>query len=428
MSDKIGTLLILVLVATTMGLFVTSKTSLAELVLSPGLTMSQLLALVGTVLLALSFVLGSRAGFLEGWFGGLDKVNKVHQMVGKMALIALVGHPLLLALNALPNWGVASMYFFWSDFFEYNLGVIALYLLTLLVFLTIAIKLPYHWWLKTHDLMGLPLLLGAGHIYLIGSDVSRFLPLRVLVLGMLGIGVCFYIYKVWLYRWLGPKCRYRVKSIKKNGEVLEIWLSPVKDRLPFLPGQFGYVSFDQNGLKGSHPFTFASTPTSEDIRFAVKIMGDYTLGLKDLKIGTAATLWGPHGRSYQKFFEKKDVVAVAGGIGITPFLSLIEAEEHRLADRSLDLFYAVGNRKEAVFDGELLRRKKANKNLNYFLYLSETSGHLSADVIEKKIGDLRDKIFFLCGPVAMMDSLTTQLRRKGVRAENIVFESFNFKP
>ena len=217
----------------TTNLFLMSKSNIFESFSDPLLFLSQIFSLIGTILLCYSFVLGSRSRFLENIFGGLDKVIKLHHIVGGISFVLLINHPILLAIKALPNLNLASKYLFLSTIFEYNTGIIALYGMIILLFLTIIIKLTYYIWIKTHDTFGIILFFACLHIFFISSDVSRYLPLRIWVFCNLAIGAFFYIYKVFLYKWFGPKYNYTVLKINETANILEIYLKPENESIKF---------------------------------------------------------------------------------------------------------------------------------------------------------------------------------------------------
>ncbi|KKQ91959.1 MAG: Ferric reductase domain protein transmembrane component domain-containing protein, partial [Candidatus Shapirobacteria bacterium GW2011_GWE1_38_92] len=128
MQKKKGNFIIMVLVILTLSLYLLSKADLKILWRYPWLSVSQMMSLVGVVLLSFTFVLGSRSKFLENWFGGLDEVNKKHQRLGKISYFLLLLHPLLLAVNVLPNVKAATNFLYLSQNNVYNFGVLALYL------------------------------------------------------------------------------------------------------------------------------------------------------------------------------------------------------------------------------------------------------------------------------------------------------------
>lgn len=404
-----------------------SKSNIASSFSTPLLFFSQLFSLLGTVLLCYSFVLASRARFLEKIVGGLDKVIKLHHIVGGVSFVFLINHPILLAVEALPNFNLASKYLFLSNIFEYNVGVVALYIMILLLLLTLVIKLPYDLWLKTHDTFGIVLLFASLHIFFINSDVSRYLPLRIWMFSNLTIGMFFYVYKVFLYKWFGPKYEYSIEKINEVSNAIEIYLKPVNESIKFKPGQFAFISFDQSGLEETHPYSFSSSPDEQLLRFTIKIVGDYTLKLKELKIGSKAKIWGSYGQFYYNFFDKIDVVCIAGGIGITPFVSLAKYEENYPLLRKIDLFYCAQNEKLAIYHDFFINLQNKLANYKYFPIFNDEKPRLTAQEIVKLVGGFNNKLFYICGPSGMMHGLSADLQKIGVKSKDIIFEDFNFK-
>jgi len=411
----------------TINLFLMSKANILESLSSPLLFFSQLFSLLGSVLLCLSFVLGSRARILEKIFGGLDKVIKLHHIVGGVSFVLLINHPILLAVEALPNYSLASKYLFLSSIFEYNVGVVALYGMIILLLLTLVIKLPYDLWLKTHDTFGIVLFFACLHIFFITSDVSRYIPLRIWMFVNLGVGMFFYIYKVFLYKWFGPRYEYTIEKINENADIIELYLKPVGESINFLPGQFAFISFEKDGFEESHPFSFSSSPNDSVVRFSVKIFGDYTARLRQLSPGTKCLIWGAYGRFYYNFFGNKDVVCIAGGIGITPFVSLIRYEENHVLPRKISLFYSAKNESLAIYHNYFIDVQSRLQNFKYFPNFDAQKPRLSSQSIIQDIGDLHNKLFYICGPTGMMHGLSADLQNSGVKSSDIIFEDFNFK-
>lgn len=425
---SIGNWILWVIVLMTIGLFVMSKPDISETLATPWLSASQALALVGTVLMSMSFVLSSRAKFLEDLFGGMDKVMKIHHIVGGVSFLLVVNHPLLLAVDAIPNYQVAVKYFWLSSNVSYNLGVGALYTLMITLVITLLVKLPYDLWLKTHDFMGLALLLGSLHIYTISSDVSSDAPLRTWMFTILGVGFFSFVYKVFLYSSLGPKYKYVVKSVRRLRDVYEIILLAREEGVRFLPGQFVFINFEDKDLREKHPFTISSSPTFDGLRISVKALGDYTVKLSRLKNGVVANVWGPYGRFYKGLSDEgKDVVMIAGGIGVTPFLSMLNFELTRRLKRKIWLFYGTNSVDDAVYDPEISQIEGKMENLIYFRHFSGTRPRISIEILNDKLGELTNKIFYICGPLPMMENLSEQLLKNGVKRKNIIIEDFAFK-
>lgn len=411
-------LLIAIFLLITTNLYLISKVGTDLSSYSNWQLISQYISLVGTVLLSLSFVLGSRAKFLEKIFGGLDKVIKMHHIIGGISFVLLLHHPLFLILSVLPDYNLALQYLFFSQTISYNFGIFSLYLMVLLLILTMVIKLPYHIWIKTHDFFGLVLFFACLHVFFITSDVSRYLPLRIWMFVNLAMGMFFYIYKIFLYKKFGPQYKYRVERVDKHNNILEIYLSQITEKIDYLPGQFAFVSFDLEGLAESHPFSFSSSPDDEVIRFTVKSLGDYSSQLQLLTVGVNCTIWGPYGSFNNKFWESKDIIFIAGGIGITPFVSMIRYEVKHKQNRNIKLFYFAKDVANPIYGDYFTEAKNILPNFEYFYNCGD---------MFKNISNLGNKTFYICGPREMMKNYSQQLINMGVKRTNIIFEDFNFK-
>lgn len=124
----------------------------------------------GTLYFCINFILATRRRWVETLFGGLDRVYQTHQLVGKLTLTFVVLHGVILAFQALPDMVLLSTYFVPGVDISYTFGFIGLLLLTILVIVTIWIKLPYQLWLQSHKFMGLAYVLGGLHAIILQLD------------------------------------------------------------------------------------------------------------------------------------------------------------------------------------------------------------------------------------------------------------------
>lgn len=425
MKIKIGPFLVWLTLAATLIFFILAKLAGSGFVFS-WLLGSQLLSLLGVTLLCLSFVLSSRWRFIENWFDGLDKVYRFHHLLGGLSFVLLLHHPIFLILEVLPDLNFAWRYLWLSTLLPYNWGILSLYSMMLMLIFTLLLNLPYSLWKKTHEFMGLALLFAGFHIITITSDVSRYLPLRWWILALLLLALYAAVYRRFLYRFIGPKYRFVIHNLRRIGDTYALDMLPEGKSLPFHAGQFVFAKFPELGNE-AHPFSLASGPEEKYLRLVVKILGDYTWKIGALHEGSPVDLWGPYGKFGEAAFGDKPLIWIAGGIGVTPFLSLLTAEVQNKQTRQIDFFYCVGDEEEAVFDQEIKLLSAKAPNIIYHQYPSNVCGRLSAPVLEKLCGDLRQKKIMLCGPIGMMNSLATQLKAVGVKNRDIIFEDFNFK-
>ncbi|MGA2286508.1 MAG: ferredoxin reductase family protein [Dehalococcoidia bacterium] len=392
------------------------------------LSLGQMAGLVGMSMFALTVIMSARLRIFEGYFGGMNKVYASHHVLGAVAFTLILFHPLLLAARLLSTDSrSAALLLLPSGNWAINLGILALLSLLALVLLTFFVTLPYDSWELTHKLMGAAFLFAVGHSFFIQSDISRDTTLRLYVLGLAGIAIAVYAYRTLLGRMLVPRYEYRVESVKSvNDRVVAIEMTPRSRALRFLPGQFVFVQFFQRGISTeAHPFSLTSVPKDGRLRIVVKSLGDYTSRLQSLRRGAVARIEGPFGKfSYHNCPNKKQVW-IAGGIGVTPFLSMAGTLER--SDYSVDLYYSANSEDEAIFLDELLALAEGSDCLRVIPYFADAQGFLTARAVAELSGGLADKDIFLCGPPAMMRGLTAQFTRMRVKYHRIHSDEFKLR-
>ncbi|MCL4417324.1 MAG: FAD-binding oxidoreductase, partial [Actinobacteria bacterium] len=279
-----------------------------------------------------------------------------------------------------------------------------------------------------HQYIGLALLFGALHIFLVKSDVSRYLPLKLWIIFFLSLAFYSYIYVKFLYYRIGPKYHYLIDDFNRIGDVLEVYLKPITKSLNFKPGQFVFLQFEEQNDCDMHPFSISSDPLNGSIRFSIKIVGDYTLGLRNLKKGTNVKLWGPYGNFSERFFQNKSAVCIAGGIGVTPFLGMLSLEsKEQNINRDVFFFYCGKNIDELCYHNEIACLSQACPSIKYISHFSCDKGRINVKQILEVVGNFKDKLVFLCGPILMMKDLEKQFLKFGVSKNDIIFEDFNFR-
>ncbi len=395
-------------------------------------SLSQLLGITGFMLFAINIILSGRFKFLENIFIGLNKVYEHHAQIGKVAFYLLLIHPLIFLGLFLKYSGLTFTNFisFFTPSIEkgpVSFGILALFVMIVLIPLTIYFRPKYHIWKVLHKFMGLAFFLGALHAFYMPSTVSTFPPLKYYISVIFAISMSVYIYRSVLGVYLIKKHRYIVSGVRVLDTITEVTLMPKNlnagKEINFTPGQFAFVSFqDKNIGRESHPFSISSAPESGVVTFSIKNLGDFTERMKNIAIGSEAKIEGPFGKfSYQEGEFKKQIW-IAGGIGITPFLSMAKSIRTD-SEYSVDLYYCVKDEKEAVYLKELLELK--NPKLNIIPHFSNTEGFINADIIKDKSGSMFDKAIFICSPPVMIHSLKKQFIKQGILSKYIYSEEFN---
>ena len=388
---------------------------------------SQITALIGFVLFALTFILSARIKCMEDYFGGLDKVYRIHHFMGRIALILLLMHPLMLATRWIPE---NINKFFWFLFplhrrLEINLGSWALWGLIILMVITLVNKLPYDKWKITHKFMGIFFLLGIAHTYYLQLSFESNAPLMIYLTFFSLAGIIAWFYKSILFDWVVKKYKFKVVTIKKlNRKVMEIELSPENSKISYVPGQFYFFSFKAVDIsKESHPYTVCNTTQEGNIMITVKALGDYTKQLYEaLKPGATALLEGPYGR-FDYRISKLNQVWISGGVGVAPFISwandLLKASK---TDLKVDFYYCVHKENEAYHLQVFKNLEGQMPGFNVHLIRDDRDGLLKAEMIS----NIHEKEIFICGPKLMRESLLPQIKKEGVKKQHIHYEDFDF--
>ncbi|OJI07860.1 hypothetical protein BK004_00225 [bacterium CG10_46_32] len=390
-------------------------------------SLGQLTALVGTCLFALNLVLSARLKFVANLFKSLNIMYLRHANFGKYAVVLLLFHPLLLlGTYSGGSLGSAVQFLLPSRDWPTNFGFLSLALLVVLVVLTLYLRPKYHIWKWTHKCMGLAFFLGALHAWLIPSTMGTYLPLRYYVLGLSFLGLTAYVYHTILGRFLVPHTTYMVSNVEVlNNRATHVTMKPAGKAIRFEPGQFMFVSFDDANVGSeSHPFSITAGP-NEDLSITAKKLGDYTEKLPELKVGARVRVEGPFGAFSHTRAEHSRQVWIAGGIGITPFVSMAKALARDPKYRVM-LYYAVHNKQEAVYYDELKKLADSSGGaLALELFCSDEQGKIDASYISAKNSDLKNADVFLCAPPSMIHALKAQFLALGIPQSQLHSEEFS---
>lgn len=365
---------------------------------------------------AFNFLMATRARWVENLFGGLDKMYLIHRRSGVIAVFLLLAH-----FFVVPR-----------DLVEFNpgkpLGFYAFVLIMIGVILSAAPifkrKIPYHKWVNFHKLMGVFYVMGVVHGIMVSSLIKELPITRVYVFGMAFVGIGAWFYRAFLFGLFNKKLDYSVNTVKDLGNgIAEITLLPKGDPLSFKAGQFAFFTFPSISKREQHPFTISSHPhDKEHLQITIKGLGDYTNGLVNkLSKGDQAKVEGPYGKFTTSHSKEREQIWVAGGIGITPFLSLLKD----YYTKHITLFWCVANEEEAPYKRRLEELAASNPMFDFILWPSDKRGHIDLD--DMSIRNPEEKSYFICGPEPLKKSLFQQLKLEGVAQKNIHDEEFAFR-
>lgn len=377
------------------------------------------------VLMSWSFVLAVRWRWLEPLFGGLDRMYAVHRWCGVLAISAMFLHVRLepeieggfdgllgrFSESALDLVGTAEMAFY------------------ALVAISLVRWVPFRWWRLTHKLMGVPFAVAAFHTVTVEKPFAPDSAWSLALVAASVVGLASWVWRIVGRDGLRPGVDYRVVGARLHPRTLELELAPVGRRLRHRAGRFAFVKVQLPGLREPHPFTIASSPDDPHLRFFVRELGDWTTRVRERDlVGALVHVEGPFGR-FEPLPEERSgrrIVWVAGGVGITPFLSIL-ASLPSDASPERPLLIDCVDRAETATAIEVLRGAAADGRIDLEMVESTRGRRLDAALFEELVGrDLAGAHVAVCGPkglVAMVERTARQLGAERVESEDFDIRS-----
>lgn len=207
----------------------------------------------------------------------------------------------------------------------------------------------------------------------------------------------------------------------------------------FAAGQAVYLTLPDlkpaDGRGRVRIFSIASAPQDPELVIATRLTGTgFKQGLSSLPLGTPIEIEGPYGDLVLHQDPARPAVFLAGGIGITPFHSMIRDATERALPHRLLLFFANRAVEDAAFLPDLRQLKKQNPRFKLIATLTGTQasdtdwngerGPITREMISRHIGDLAAPVYYLAGPPAMVSAMQALLRNAGVKAKDVRSETF----
>jgi predicted ferric reductase len=420
------------------------------------------LGMVGLAALCVEFVLLGRFKPLSRSLPS-DGLMQAHQVFARTAALLLLAHPFVYSL-----WGRREVP--WDadhalalrvsvDAWGLVTGLLALGLLgALVVHAVYRDSVRYERWRALHALGALAVVaLGLHHTLTLGRyaqlPVVRALWWVLVVLAVASLA--------WVHGarpLLQRRQRYRLVQVRRAAE--RLWAlefaPPSGPGLAHRAGQFAWLRLQGASTLADHPLSIASAPRADGtLRFLVKEAGDFTRGLDRLQPGQGASLDGPYGcfggptdaGAARRDADARPVVMLAGGIGVAPFVALLEAATQAADTRALRLVYADRDAGQQVDvaalvptarlrDFELLRVLEHPSPAPAGTFgqpgAATLQGRLDAAGLQAVLAHpavaplATEAHFLVCGPPPMMDAVETALLAHGVPPERIHAEHFRY--
>jgi len=394
------------------------------------------LGYVGLAMMGLQFGLTARFRYVtQPW--GEDVIYHFHRQISLIAVGLVIAHPVILfvvrpELLFLLNFIDAE----WRARFA-SLSTYSLIALVVMSLWRAKLKIRYETWHLTHIVLAV-VAVTAGILHMIGWRYYLTTPWkRELWIGLtiFWIGLLFYV------RIIKPlfllRRPYRVSEVREErGDTWTLVMQP--DGHPgfrFGPGQFAWLTVWGSPFKiTGHPFSFSSSAAVTDghVDLTIRNLGDFTSVIYKVPVGQRVYLDGPYGTF--TIGNPADMhVLIAGGVGITPMMSMIRTLADRGDKRPVILLYGSKDWESITFR-EQLEALKERLNLKIVHVLlnppagwTGEQGYISAEMFRRHLPPpYSDHEYFICGPGVMMDTIEEALGEMHVPLSKYHSERYSF--
>ena len=390
----------------------------------------------GLAIMGLQFGLTARFRYVtKPW--GEDVIYHFHRQISLIAVGLVITHPLILVavkpeLLAPSNMLEAPL--------SAHLALLSIFSVIALVVTALwraALNLKYETWHLTHIVLAV-VAITAGVVHMVGSSFYLVDPWKQSLwigLTIFWIGLLLYVRIVKpLFMLRRP---YRVSEVRQErGDTTTLVMQP--DGHPgfhFNPGQFGWLMVWGTPFKiTGHPFSFSSSAAAKGgrVEMSIRNLGDFTKEIQRVPVGKRVYLDGPYGAF--TIGNPADMhVLIAGGVGVTPMMSMIRTLADRGDKRPVILLYGSKDRESITFFEEL-EVLKARLDLTVVHVLANPpagwtgeQGFINGEMFKRHLPPpYSDHEYFICGPGVMMDAIEKALGEMGVSMAKYHSERYSF--
>ena len=397
----------------------------------------KVVGLLAACLLLLQLLWSARLKVLDQVFG-LNTLYTIHQISGLCIAGLVILHPVLVLL--------ADDMLFIPLQIRYFPELLGLFLAVLILGMVLGavfrpcLGLPYHWWWRLHRLLaGVILLFLFVHVLFVSETFHSGFP-RQLLLTVMGLYILFYAWVKTRFVRIRRK-PYQITAVQPAGEAAHsIRLKPKATRhsdlkqpkaMDYMPGQFAFVTVKSSHISGEeHPFTIASSPTRpKDLECIIRSSGDWTRKIENVQPGDRVYLDGPYGLfTHRRLSPDREIIMIAGGIGITPMLSMLRFMADTQDTRPITLIWSNKTPQHIIHAQEIHTLHTQLPKLQIFhLFTAEPGGQRldQARLAQLLDGCSLQAAVFVCGPPKMMNSMHKALKGIGYPRRSLFMERFS---
>jgi predicted ferric reductase len=403
--------------------------------------LSELTGLFALSALVCAAVLPSRLRSLNRAFG-IESVIDLHRFLGIVTAALVFAHLACVVAEDPTNVALLDLTRAPARAQAATLSTLSLVAVAALALLRRQARLSYEIWRWSHVALAASALFFAGvHVWLLGQLTldSTFATLFALM--------ALLVVVVFGYRWawrsmFDPSTEFIVRDVRQENKTVSTLVLEPRHRdgtrsMPwaFAPGQFAWIRLERSVIAEEHPFTIASSAHWGTTEFTIRHAGDFTRTIRRLPPGSPVWVDGPHGAFTNDADDATGFVLIAGGVGITPMMSMLRTAAQRSDTRPYRLLVVASKPEDLLFRAEL-----AQLRLRLDLQVTEVlrrpspgwSGHtgeIGVELMSVALAGAEQPTsfeFFICGPPALVNDALSVLDVIGVAPRHVHTEQFDF--
>ncbi|GAB3067727.1 ferredoxin reductase family protein [Pedococcus soli] len=393
-------------------------------------------ALAATSLLAAAFVLPSRLRALTSHLG-VERLLRQHRALALVAVALVAAHVVFVLAHSDEGLGVFDLRTAPPRVWAASVATIALLAMVGLAISRRSRSPRYEGWRLVHVLLANTVVLATTLHVVWLQDLTRHDLGRIWFEGLGTLMLAVIVYR-WVWRPMRARRNAYVvdQVVDGPGATSVVLHASGHTGVPFRPGQFAWLKIGASPFVfEEHPFTIASAATEPWRKeFAIKPLGDFTEILAGLRPGRRVYLDGPHGSFTLDGLRSSAFVFIAGGVAVTPMLSMLRTLADR-GDRRRAVLIVAGRTADDLLHRADHEHLDARLDLHVVEILEEppqdwrgevgwlTEAVLHAAIPQQRVPGRVD--FFICGPAPMVAATVRILDDLGVASRRVHTELFD---
>lgn len=214
--------------------------------------------------------------------------------------------------------------------------------------------------------------------------------------------------------------------------VRSFFLGTLHERPSFIAGQYLTLQLPNYEPVEGKSYSISSDEKEAVVRLTVQEMGSFSKMLYELKVGDTLITSAPYGFFYPEKSEERDLVFVAGGIGITPCISIIETYCREKYPKNISLFYSNQTIETICFKKRLDELQNTCKQFTVTHNITReivgdtqyVNGRLSGALITSTVQNPHMSDYFISGSIGFTRSIWKELRDSGISSSQLYTEGF----